>query len=325
MTGFRAGVIGLGIVSDRIIRQFQSQGDIAVTAVCDVAEDRVKAYVDTHSGVAGFTDYAAMLNGAELDLVYVATPPSLHSEIVCAALERGLHVLCEKPLANSMAEAERMLEVARASGRVHALHFPLQYSPEMQTFEQMYKAQFLGDLRRVEVVTQFPEWPRPWQQNAWVGGRKQGGYTLEVGVHFIQSIQRVFGPINDVVAHMTWPDDEQACEIGVLAMGTLTGVHAQYPVQVLFNGLSDAGGQERVELNAYGTEGTLSLHNWGTLLAGKRGETPQVVQSREAGKSAAAPLSLVDNLVHAMQGKPAVLCDFQIGYDAQQVLEALRG
>jgi len=321
MAQFRAGVIGLGIVSERIIGQFESQGDIAVVAVCDVATARVESYVKTHAGVAGFGDYKALLDVPDLDLVYVATPPAFHSDIVCAALNAGKHVLCEKPLANSLAEAEQMLAVARASGKVHALHFPLQYSAAVQEFEALYQSGFLGELRRVEVVMHFPEWPRPWQQNAWVGGRNQGGYTLEVGVHFIQSVQRVFGPIADVVAEMTWPENPEACEVGVLATGTLPAVPSTVPVRVLFNGLSQAGGKERVELNAYGTEGTLELHNWSILKAGKRGETPAVVASRDgqAGGS-----TLVDNLVHALQGKAATLCDFQIGYDAQRVLEALR-
>lgn len=151
MAQFRAGVIGLGIVSERIIGQFESQGDIAVVAVCDVATARVESYVKTHAGVAGFGDYKALLDVPDLDLVYVATPPAFHSDIVCAALNAGKHVLCEKPLANSLAEAEQMLAVARASGKVHALHFPLQYSAAVQEFEALYQSGFLGELRRVEV------------------------------------------------------------------------------------------------------------------------------------------------------------------------------
>ncbi len=55
------------------------------------------------------------------------------------------------------------------------------------------------------------------KQNAWVGDRKQSGYTLEVGVHFIQSIQRILGSISDIAGTMTYPEDEKACEIAVLA------------------------------------------------------------------------------------------------------------
>lgn len=312
-----AGVIGLGIVSSRIIDQFEKHPEIAVRAVCDVDEARVNDYVRSHSQVSGFTDYRQLMEMRNLDLVYVATPPAFHTEIVTAALKAGKHVLCEKPLANSLEEAAQMLDVARQSGTMHALHFPLQYSDAMYEFERLYHSGYLGELRRVEIVMQFPQWPRSWQQNTWVGSRKQGGYTLEVGVHFIQSVQRVFGPITDTTGTMTYPEDETACEIAVLAAGRLAGVGAGN-VQVLFNGFSQAGGKERVELNAYGTEGTISLQGWQNLWAGKLGEELTAVQPECRHET------LVDNLVRAIHGETAVLCDFQVGYDAQSVLETLR-
>ena len=314
-----AGVIGLGIVSNRIIAQFKEHEEIQLAAVCDVDETRVQNYTQNHSEVAGFTDYHKVIEMNHLDLVYVATPPAFHAEIVTAAMEAGKHVLCEKPLANDMEEAAKMLEAAQASDKVHALHFPLQYSDAMYEFEHLYHSGYLGELRRIEVVMQFPQWPRPWQQNAWVGGRKQGGYTLEVGVHFIQSIQRIFGPITDIAGTMTYPKDENACEIAVLATGKLAFVRQTNNVEVLFNGFSGAGGRERVELNAYGTKGTISLQNWGKLLIGKLGEELTPVQPAHQTQT------LMHHLIQAIHGKPAVLCDFQVGYDAQRVLESLRG
>lgn len=313
-----AGVIGLGIVANRIIAQFKEHSEIQLSAVCDVDENRVHHYVQNNNQVQGFTDYHQLLDVPNLDLVYVATPPAFHADIVTAALKAGKHVLCEKPLANSLEEASEMLDVAKASGKVHALHFPLQYSGEMAEFEHLVRSGYLGELRRVEVVMQFPQWPRPWQQNAWVGGRKQGGYTLEVGVHFIQSIQRIFGPITDVTGTMSYPEDETACETSVLATGRLSNF-AQGNVQVLFDGFSQAGGKERVELNAYGTEGTISLQGWGHLFAGKLGEELSKVEPEHHTES------LMTNLVQAIHGDEAALCDFQVGYDAQLVLEALRG
>lgn len=313
-----AGVIGLGIVSNRIISQFDEHPEIELVAVCDVDAQRVEAYTHQHAGVSGFTDYRPLLEMDGIDLVYIATPPSFHADIVTAAMKAGKHVLCEKPLANSLEEAADMLTVAKASGKVHALHFPLRYSNEMAEFERLYQSGYIGQLRRVEIVMQFPQWPRPWQQNAWVGGRKQGGYTLEVGVHFIQSVQRIFGRIEQIAGTMTYPANGSQCEISVLAQGRLTDV-VSGNVQVLFNGFSQAGGTERVELNAYGTEGTLSLQGWGHLFAGKLGEALQPVKAEPTTES------LMANVVRAIHGEPAVLCDFQVGYDAQEVLEALRG
>lgn len=313
-----AGVIGLGIVSNRIIEEFKNHPEISLAAVCDVDEERVQSYVRQHNEVAGFLDYRKLLELNHLQLVYVATPPALHAEIVTVAMQAGKHVLCEKPLANDLDEAAKLVEVAKASGKVNALHFPLQYSSAMHEFERLVHSGYLGALRRVEVVMQFPQWPRPWQQNAWVGGRKQGGFTLEVGVHFIQSIQRVFGKITDIAGTMTYPEDETASEIAVLATGKIAH-ESVGNVDVLFNGFSGAGGKERVELNAYGTEGTISLQGWRNLFVGKLGEELTPVEPTHQ------PRSLMHHVVRAIHGTPAVLCDFQVGYEAQRVLEALRG
>lgn len=313
----RAGVVGLGIVSSRIIEQFTNHPDFEVVAVCDVNDMLLHSYTDAHPHVQGFTDYRQLVQNNEIDLVYVSTPPSFHADIVITALNAGKHVLCEKPLANSLEEAARMLDAAEKSGKVHALHFPLQYSDAVLEFERLYASGYIGDLRRVEVVMQFPQWPRPWQQNAWVGKRAEGGYTLEVGVHFIQSVQRIFGPISNITGTLTYPDDETACEISILATGTLAQVGAGN-VQVLFNGFSQAGGKERVELNAYGSKGVISLQNWGDLFVGSLGGA--LVSVRPPTSSP----SLMDHLANAIHGKEAVLCDFQVGYDAQKVLESFR-
>jgi predicted dehydrogenase len=250
-----------------------------------------------------------------LDLIYVAVPPKFHHKIVLDVIAAGKHVLCEKPLANSVQEAQEMWESAQHKGVVHALNFPLHYSAEVREMARLLVNERIGRLRRLELITHFPLWPRRWQQNEWVGGREQGGFILEVGVHFIQTIQRLFGGIQSVHSQVEYPANSNDCETGVIATMALTD-----GTPILFSGLSQIPGEERVEFHAYGTEGKLSLLNWGTLVGASIGESATSIEPT-LGK---AP-DLIGNLVQAIRGHDADLCDFGVGYKAQMVLEQLRG
>lgn len=110
-------------------------------------------------------------------------------------LAAGKHILCEKPLALTLAEAEEMTAAARSSGLVHALNFDLPNAPGVVAFGQMRRAGYPGELRRAEISLRFPEWPRPWQRNPRIGGREQGGPIRECAPHLLQILLREFGPV----------------------------------------------------------------------------------------------------------------------------------
>jgi predicted dehydrogenase len=172
-------------------------------------------------------------------------------------------------------------------------------------------------LRRVELTLHFPVWPRPWQQNSWINTREQGGFVFEVTGHFIQLIQQFFGPIHDVESELEFPLDPALSETGIMATMRLTN-----GVPITFNGLSGMAGKEEQHLNltAYGTEGSVSLKDLMILKAGKIGGdfSEMKVESNHFWNE------LIHEFVLAIDGKPHDLCDFQVGYEVQKVLEALR-
>ncbi|WP_224654510.1 hypothetical protein, partial [Escherichia coli] len=75
---------------------------------------------------------------------------------------------------------------AKEARIVHAMNFPLNYGQAATKFAELINDNYIGKLRRLQLSMHFPEWPRAWQKTDWVGGRDQGGFVLEVGVHFIQ-------------------------------------------------------------------------------------------------------------------------------------------
>lgn len=308
------GIIGLGAIGLRLIKQFRDHSDVEIVAVCDQLESLARETADTIGGVQSYIDYRDAIADERVDIVYVAVPPKYHHEIVMEALRAGKHVLCEKPLANSLEEAKEMALAAKEAGVVHAMNFPLNYGPSATKLAEMISGNYIGKLRRLQISMHFPEWPRPWQKNDWVGKREQGGFVLEVGIHFIQQTLKLFGEIRNIQTRLEFPDDLTKCEIGILATAEL-----ENGVPILIEGLSQIVGKEYIGFTAYGDEGTLLLENWEKLKGGKMGEELNPILFEEQPS-----ISLIDELVKAVNGQEAEIYDFEVGYRAQKVLEALR-
>jgi len=310
----KVGIIGLGAIAQRLIPLFSKHPEINIVAICDTLEERLQEVSKDLSNVLTFTNHRDLLNETELDLVYVTVPPKYHHAVVSDVIEKGINVLCEKPLANSTNEALSLFTQAKNKGILHAMNFPLNYNEGSKSFAALIKDGYVGKLRRIELKMHFPMWPRAWQQNDWVASKEQGGYVLEVGVHYIQQIQKIFGDVKVIHKNIQFPEDPKACEIGILA-------HLQLEdgTPILIDGLSQIAGQEEIKFTAYGSDGTLSLLNWASLEGGKLGEP---IQSIEADRSLAD--SLISNLVKAIKGEKATIIDFSEGYEAQIILEALR-
>ncbi|MBE4906896.1 Gfo/Idh/MocA family oxidoreductase [Bacillus luteolus] len=312
---YKVGVIGLGAIGERLIQSFVQHPSTEVVAVCDQLNERVVSVAEKLGGIQSYTNHQQMLGEVELDLVYIAVPPKYHHAIAADVINKGIHLLCEKPLANSVEEAFDMKNKAETAGIVHAMNFPLNYGSAANTFAKLIEEKYVGKLRRLELTMHFPQWPRFWQQNDWVASREQGGFVLEVGVHFIQQAQRIFGSIAYKNGQLELPENPTKSEIGVYA-----NLELEDGTPFIINGLSDIAGDERIAFTAYGTEGTLSLVNWGMLEGGKVGESIAKIEPIEVDSS-----SLIDNLVRALNGEKAKLYDFNAGYDAQVILEKLRG
>jgi predicted dehydrogenase len=215
MTTIKMAVIGLGKMGLHMIHQ-ATQAELSekveIVAVCDSSEQLLTSFACSHPETKTYMDFRQLLDAHPVDLLYIAVPPKYHYPVVMEALERKIHVFCEKPLANSVEEAKAMLEAAEKVGVVHSIHFSMPHEPSVVKLQELIQQETIGEIRKIDLILQFPQWPRTWQQNAWITSREQGGFILEVGIHWIHMIQNVFGSIRVISSQVQFPKNTGECE-----------------------------------------------------------------------------------------------------------------
>src|SRR5207253_4914260 len=123
------GVAGLGFIGPAHIEALRRQPDIEVVAINDFSEEYARTKADSLGIEKSYGNFDAMLADPDIEVVHICTPNFLHYPMAKAALLAGKHVVCEKPLANTVAEAEELVELAAKTGLVNAIHFNLRYYP----------------------------------------------------------------------------------------------------------------------------------------------------------------------------------------------------
>lgn len=112
----RFGIIGTNWITDRFLAGANLHPRFTLSAVYSRTEERAQQFADKYNIRHTFTNMDAMFASGEIDAVYIASPNSLHAEYAIAAMNRGLHVLCEKPIASNSSELEAMIDAAKRNG-----------------------------------------------------------------------------------------------------------------------------------------------------------------------------------------------------------------
>jgi len=172
-----------------------------MTAICGRDEAGVREAASSLGWESYETDYRSLMARDDVGLVDVVTPGNTHREIVLAALEAGKHVLCEKPLANTLSEAREMVLAARDAGTVNVVCFNYRRAPAVQLAKKLVDEGRLGEIRhwRATYLQDFimdPSFPLIWRLRKEVSG---SGALGDIGAHIIDLAQFLVGPISEVV------------------------------------------------------------------------------------------------------------------------------
>src|SRR5215467_14393434 len=150
MKTWNAAVIGAGFIGRVHMEAIRRLGHIRIRALTDPEFDKAKRLGAEFSVERVEAEFAAVLEDPAIDAVHVCTPNHLHVPVAKAALEAGKHVLCEKPLATSAADAQALVALAAARGRRAALCHNLRYYPMVQHVRQLCAAGELGEVLVVQ-------------------------------------------------------------------------------------------------------------------------------------------------------------------------------
>jgi predicted dehydrogenase len=177
--------VGCGAISTLYqLPALRQRPEVDLVAVVDVDGTWAASVARKFGAAESFTDAGAL--AGRVDAALIATPNTTHADIACGLLERGIHVLCEKPMATSTADAERMFAAAaRGGARLMAAHC-LRFSPNLVMLERVVSAGWLGPLRSVSGGIGAP-YEMAAQRTDF---RKQrhlsgGGVLIDLGIHLI--------------------------------------------------------------------------------------------------------------------------------------------
>jgi predicted dehydrogenase len=193
MGTLRVGIIGSGGIARSVhIPNYLKQEDVKVVACCDVVEASAKSCAEQFNIPRFYTDYKEMLEKEDLDIVSVCTPNYLHKDPAIAALNAGVNVMCEKPIAMNATEGRAMVEAAKKNGKTLAMGLMTRQQSDMQALKRAIDGGELGEIyfAKAHALRRrgIPGWG--------VFGEKDkqgGGPLIDIGVHIMDSALWLLG------------------------------------------------------------------------------------------------------------------------------------
>ena len=186
----RGAIIGFGFIAERgHLPAYRARAgrDVEIVAVSDFCEQRRAMVRELLPGAALFEDHRALLAQGGLDFVDICTPPGSHAAAAHAALDRGLHVLCEKPLATSAEAARAMLDHASMARRVIFPCHNYKHAPVVKEVRRIIDSGRIGRVNMVTLNTLrsthakgVPQWRPDWRRERALSG---GGIAMDHGSH----------------------------------------------------------------------------------------------------------------------------------------------
>ena len=200
----RIGILGTARIAAAFVAGARLSSQAEVVAVASRRADKAEAFARTH-GIASAVSYEQLLESRDIDAVYIPLPNSMHAHWSVAAARAGKHVLCEKPLALSEAEALEMFAAADAAGVVLLEAFPYLFQPQMLRIEQLVASGAIGEIRSVFASCGFSlSNPQDFRLDARLGG----GALLDAGCYAVSFVRQIVGERpSRVFATARWQGD----------------------------------------------------------------------------------------------------------------------
>jgi D-xylose 1-dehydrogenase (NADP+, D-xylono-1,5-lactone-forming) len=241
----RWGILGPGKISRAFLAGLAGSSTEHAVAVGSRDPNRARA-VATEFGVGrAYGSYEQLLSDDDVEAVYVGTPNAAHGPWAIAAARAGKHVLCEKPLGVSRAEAEQMFSVAREEGVWLMEAFMYRFHPRTRKLAELVAA---GDIGAPTLVRGSFGFPLSDRGNVRLSAELAGGALMDVGCYPVNAARMLAGPVTNATATARWQDVDV----------TLAGVLDHESGALSLISCSLAGGRHNV-LQVVGTDGVIDV------------------------------------------------------------------
>jgi predicted dehydrogenase len=246
----KVAIIGAGAIAPSHIKAYQQFSDrCEIVALCDIYPEKAGKLAEEYNlNVTVYSDYQAVVERTDIDLVSICTPPYTHADTAIAMLDSGKHVLVEKPMASSLEECDAMNEAARKNQKVLSVVAQNRFRTPMMKLKSVLDTKLMGPIVHTQVDSFW--WRGHSYYDLWWRGtweKEGGGCTLNHAVHHIDIFQWMNGMPCEVTAVSSNTSHDNAevedlsiaiCryENGSLAQVTSSVVHHGEEQQLIFQG-----------------------------------------------------------------------------------------
>ena len=260
-------IIGTGNRGSYLLRSVLAQPNAKVVMVCDIKPDRLDRAATTAAKDAPptTTDWHKVIERKDVDAVYIATPPNLHSQMAVAALQAGKHVYCEKPIGVTPKQVADVLKAARASKKVFLSGQQLRSMSQYKRAVQAIREGAIGDVIWVKAQRHASaDLPYDGSSGDWYYDvTKSGGYLIEQSVHNLDLCNWVIGAHPDkcsgfgtIALHKNEPPGRTIFDSGSMTYVYPKGVTMSFTQMVFHPRGLPSGGQY---VYVYGSKGAVDL------------------------------------------------------------------
>ena len=307
------------IAGQYLVRAIRAQGESDVRWVVSGSADRAAAFAEIHSIAHSGTDLMAALTDPALDAVYISSTNEKHHGQAMAAIAAGKHVLCEKPLATSVSDAQSMVRAAERAGVVFATNHHLRSAGSLRAIRDLIAAGKVGKVLSLRVfhAVELPMHLRGWRLDDPAAG---GGVIADLTVHNADTVRFLLGedPVS-VVAHMDATGlgqgvEDSAMSVWAMPSGTMVFSHESFTHPFAASGLE-----------VHGTKGSIVAR--GVLSQEPAGEIDLITThgtARVEFDHGAIYESVVRNFCAAVSGTVEPAASGRDGVKSLQIANAVR-
>ena len=310
-------IIGLGIMGRRMLENVMRHPKFELSGVWDPSDDAVtKTRLILPNAPVAQSAHNAMLGA---DVVYLACPPGPRKTYALEAAANGQGVFMEKPLGTDNAQSRDLLKQLEKARLPSVVNFTQAASRGFEELTRAIQAGEVGELLGIDIVVNYPAWPRAWQKEAdWLRYRHEGGYTREVISHFLFLAGRYLGPLTLQHALPRYPQDPSLCELDMLAR--LTTADGR-PVTVM----ATTGGMQpdRQEVTVRGSRMNYQFREFFQLWRSDGSAWQEAVDWSTEDPRASALQRQLNEVDRWLQGQPHKLATAQEALAVQELVEAM--